>query len=86
VGQWPIRFRLKDYSPVAPQGSLCFSITQLVGQKGHNEAQKLVGQKGHNKANKCKLKEYLFGRKKNERKGHARLRQSCYSRTSGVAN
>jgi len=57
MGQWPIRFRLKDYSPVAleGEGSLCFSISQLVGQKDYN------------KANKCNLKKYLFGRKKRKK-------------------
>ena len=34
------------------EGSNCFSITQLVGQKGNN------------KDSKCKLKKYLFGEKK----------------------
>ena len=38
------------------EGSNCFSITQLVGQKGSN------------KVSKCKLKKYLFGKKKKKKK------------------
>ena len=44
--------RRMDYWPVAleGEGSNCFSITQLVRQKGYN------------KVSKCKLKKYLFGK------------------------
>ena len=46
-----------DYSPAAleGEGSNCFSITQLVGQKGNN------------KITKCKLKKYFFGNKTREK-------------------